>query len=254
MCAVAAAATLSLTSCLSEEEVNWTKGQKGYISLNVTNDNSFVTRGVTDAPGTWNVFLTGKETKTLTVATLPTTSLQAGTYNVKVANLATPEAALDGYGQAYYEGTATGVTVSAGADTPVTIACGKSKNAKLTIESSVPATAALAITVNDATDSRELTFTKVANDAFDYTEAFFTASHSITIDITYNGVSLGDKAKALTLGAAGTENKIIITNNGNGTISVATISYDSDFENGNTQTINFDSATGEALSVTNSDD
>ena len=35
MYAVAAVATMSLTSCLSEEETNLTNGEKGYISLDV---------------------------------------------------------------------------------------------------------------------------------------------------------------------------------------------------------------------------
>lgn len=261
MYAVAAVATMSLTSCLSEEETNLTNGEKGYINLNVTAENELITRA--DAPSTWIVNLGGAETKSVTVGTLSSTPLTPGAYTVNVSSHTSLDAALTGYGEAYYTGNLgkTGdventVTVTTGTPVNASIACGKAKNAKLTIETAVPSDAVLNITVSNG--SRNLTFNKTSETTLDHTSAFFEAGEELTIGVSYtiygHSGTLGTNAKKLTLGGAGTENKISISSNQTGTITLTSITYDDTFSDGNTQTITFDAATGAVLNVTNSNE
>ena len=253
---------LSMSSCVSEDlDLNKQAAAegKGFISLNVTNDDALITRAVKNVPDTWTVALSGQATRNVQVGELATTSLAAGDYNVTVYNYVDEAAALEAnnkYGAAHYTGDVEGtVKVTSGNTTPVTLELGKAKNAKLTVESTVPQSAEVTVTVTSkANTSRALTFTKEAGEtALDHTEAFFPAADVLTIAATYNSVDL-TKAKTLTLGTAATDNKIIINTNGNGKISFTTITYDDEFSTGKTQTIEFDAATGATLSVTNSDD
>lgn len=264
-----ATAMLTMTACVSEDlDLNKTQSDKGYIALNVSSDQEFTTRASQDAPADWTVVLGGQDNENTTVGELASKSLAAGDYTIKVYNYADEAAAHadnSNYGAAYYTGDLgitdvnKKVTVTSGQTTKVTLDMGKAKNAKLTIESSAPASAAITITATSkANNSRALTFTKAADaTTFDHSEAFFPAADEITVAATYNGVTLSAEdaiAKKLTLGAAATNNKIIISTNGNGKISFTTITYDDEFTNGNTQTIEFDAATGAALTVTNSKD
>lgn len=252
---------LSMSSCVSEDlDLNKQAAAegKGFIALNVTNDDALTTRTVQDVPSTWGVELGGQATVTTTVGDLSTRSLAAGAYTVKVYNYATEAAALaanSNYGDAYYSGdlgitdASKKVTVSAGNTTSATLALGTAKNAKFTLEATVPESAAITLTATGASSSRALTFTKAAaNASFDHTTAFFQATEVVSIGITYNGVTLA-VPKSLTMAGEATENKAIITTNGNGKISL-TLTYNDEFTTGNTQTITFDAATGEALPVT----
>lgn len=249
--ALAVAAMLNLASCVSEDVdlgQNGAEAGKGYISLNVTNDDALTTRTVQNAPSTWTVALTGQATVNSTVGTIGSTSLAAGDYSVSVYNYASEAAALaanSNYGDAYYTGsTASDVTVSSGTTTPVNLALGTAKNAKFVIQSTVPASAAITVTATGS-GSRVLTFVKAADGDFDHTEAYFAATDNVNIGVTYNGVNLGAN-KTLTMGGAATENKLVITTNGNGKISL-TITYDDEFTTGNTEIITFDAATGEEI-------
>ena len=255
--AVAATTLLAVSSCVSEDlDINKNADAgKGYIALNVTNDNALTTRAVVSAPTEWTVKLGGQASHTLTVGTLSGQSLAAGDYTVEVYNYETDDLALNAnskYGAARYYGDlgitnpSEKVTVSAGTTSTATLALGKAKNAKFTINATVPESAAITITTTSGSDnSRALTFTKTANGAFDHTEAFFPATDVVTIGVTYNGVSL-QNTRTLTMAGAGTENTLKITTNGNGTISL-TITYDDEFTTGNEKTINFDAATGQVL-------
>ena len=264
--AVAATAMLVTTACVSEDRdlmQNLKEAGKGYIALNVTNDDALTTRTVNDAPSTWTVALGGQASHTLTVGTIAGQSLAAGDYTVEVYNYANEAAALaanSNYGDARYygdlgiTGASQKVTVSAGATTTASLALGKAKNAKFTINATVPESAVLTVTATSGSgdNTRALTFSKAANGSFDRTTAYFPATDDVTIGVVYNGVTLNNTlAKTLTMAGAGTENTLAITTNGNGSISL-TITYDDEFTAGNTQTINFDAATGKALSVTNS--
>lgn len=256
-----------MSSCVSEDlDLNKQAAAegKGFISLNVTNDDALATRTVGAAPTDWTVKLGGQAAHTLTVGTIASQSLAAGDYTVEVYNYATEALALatnSNYGDAWYYGdlgvsdATKKVNVSAGATTDASLALGKAKNAKFTINATVPESAAITITATSgSTSTRALTFTKAANGSFNRTTAYFPAEDEVTIGVVYNTVSLDtEKAKKLKMAGAGTENTLRITTNGNGTISL-TITYDDEFSTGNTQTINFDAATGAALTVTNSDD
>lgn len=256
-----------MSSCVSEDlDLNKQAAAegKGFIALNVTNDDALTTRAVNNAPTDWTVKLGGQATHTLTVGTIASQSLAAGDYTVEVYNFATLDAALadnSNYGEAWYYGElgitdeSKKVTVSAGTTSEATLALGKAKNAKFTINASVPASAALTVTATSgSTSSRALTFTKAANGSFNRTTAYFPATDAVTINVVYNNVTLDNSlAKTLKMAGEGTENTLAITTNGNGTISL-TITYDDEFTTGNTQTINFDAATGAALSVTNSNE
>jgi len=269
MCAVAVAATMSLTSCLSEEETNLTNAEKGYISLDVTAENALTTRATTDvkeAPDSWTVALAGPESKTVTVGTLASTPLTPGDYTVNVYNYATLAEANNAnsyYGDAYYTGNLgmTGenentITVTTGAQAQATIACGKAKNAKLSIETNIPETSVLNITVTNNRDNRSLTFKKTAEEnVLDHATAFFTAGSTLTFEISYtiyghSGNNTG-KTNTLLIGGAGTENKLIISSDQTGTITFTTITYDNGFDDGQKQTITIEAATGNVLSVTN---
>lgn len=253
--ALAATAMLSTASCVSEDLDETLQAAKrsgrGFIALNVSNDDALTTRAVQDVPSTWGVELGGQATVTTTVGDLSTRSLAAGDYTVKVYNYATEADALaanSNYGDAYYSGdlgitdASKKVTVSAGNTTSATLALGRAKNAKFTLEATVPESAAITLTATGASSSRALTFTKAANGSFDHTTAFFEAVEVVSIGITYNGVTLA-VPKSLTMAGAATENKAIITTNGNGKISL-TLTYDDEFTTGNNQTITFDAATG----------
>ena len=257
---VAVAATFALTACVSEDQnLAPNEAAKGYIALNVTNDDALTPRTVQTAPADWTVALGGQETKDVTVGTLASTSLSAGDYTVQVynyADLAEALAANSNYGDAWYQGDlgitdeTKKVTVTAGATSNATLNLGTAKNAKFTVESSVPTTATFTLTATGS-GSRVLTFSKAANGTLDHTTAYFGANEVVTIAAVYNGQNLdSNKALSLTMGGAATENKVSITSNNNGTISL-TIEYDDTFTTGNTQTITFDAATGETLSVTN---
>ena len=50
------------------------------------------------------------------------------------------------------------------------------------------------------------------------------------------------------MAGAATENKVVIATNGNGKISL-TLTYDDEFTPGNSQTITFDAATGEEITI-----
>ena len=269
MYAVAAVATMSLTSCLSEEETNLTNAEKGYISLDVTAENALTTRATTDvkvAPDSWTVALAGPESKTVTVGTLASTPLTPGDYTVNVYNYATLADANNAnsyYGDAYYTGNLgmTGenentIIVTTGAQAQATIACGKAKNAKLSIETNIPETSVLNITVTNNQDKRSLTFGKTAEeDVLDHATAFFTAGSTLTFEISYtiyghSGNNTG-KTNTLLIGGAGTENKLIISSDQTGTITFTTITYDNGFDDGQKQTITIEAATGNVLSVTN---
>lgn len=256
---MAVSAMLVMTSCVSEDlnvNKNAADNDGGYIALNVSQDDAMTTRAVQAAPGTWTVALGGQATVNTTVGELASRSLAAGDYTIQVYNYADEAAALaanSNYGDAYYTGDlgitdeSQKVTVSAGATTPATLALGKAKNAKLTIESSVPASAAITLTATGASSSRALTFTKAADGDFDHTTAYFQATEVVSIGITYNSVTLA-VPKSLTMAGAATENKVVIATNGNGKISL-TLTYDDEFTPGNSQTITFDAATGEEITI-----
>lgn len=259
MFAMATVAMLSVSSCLSEEEVNLTRGQEtgegvGYISINATTDDAVITRAAADITTFKAKVYTGGVDGTYTwgskaayaaiTAAINTTAMSPATYTVDVRNYDDMAAALDAnssYGAAYWEGSES-VTVVTATSTPVTVACGKPKNTKLILNA--PAFSGTALSMS-LTAPRELAFTwNNSTKVFDYDAAYFAPAAELTYTLTYtiNGITKTTSAKNLTMGAAGSAKKITVASNTNGTITL-TITTE-DFDTPEESTITFDAATG----------
>lgn len=264
MCAVAVAATMSLTSCLSEEEVNLNKAgeEKGYINVNVSSDNKLVTRAVQNVadPSSWYVTITGTDSYSGQIgsatAGLAVKPFAPGTnYTASVSsheNLAAALALNDGFGAAYYAGsTDSPFAVETGKTATPTIACGKAKNAAISVSVSNTFTSISGASINSlkvsGSNSRVITFfdnnVSPVVDNLSKTAFFDAETVNYAIDYTIN-----EKTKTyegtLPL-AAGTSNSLSITSNSNGSITLS-ISYDPELATGVDQTITIDAATGNA--------
>ena len=258
MCAMAAVAMLSVSSCSSEEEVNMS-GAKGvgYISLNTSTEDAVITRaeanittfkakvytGGVDGTYVWGT----RDTYAPITASINTTPMSPTNYVVDVRNYDNMDAALadnSKYGAAYWEGQAN-VTVVTATKTSVTVACGKPKNTKLILNAPAFDGTALSLKISAP---RDLDFvwdnsTKV----FDHAESFFVpaAQLSYTISYTINGIEKVTSTKTLTMGAAGTAKKLTIASNANGTITLSITTED--FDEATEETLTFDAATGEEV-------
>ena len=191
----AAVAMLNLTSCLSEDEVNLTKGEKGYINVKVSAENELVTRAAQTVTqvgnwyavvnnGTSDVYGTAA-TKAAIGTALASTPFAPGTYSVTVSNYANEAAAYaanDGFGDAYYEGSASNQTVSTAQTTEVSISCGTADNAKFKIDK-----AGFAGTLNSVSvtaTSHHVTFAKGASDDGTLVnDAYFAANETLNYTI-----------------------------------------------------------------------
>ena len=258
MCAMAAVAMLSVSSCSSEEEVNMSGAEGvGYISLNTSTEDAVITRAAADITtfkakvytgGLDGTYVWGtKDTYADIDASINTTPMSPANYVVDVRNYNNMGAALaanSNYGAAYWEGQAN-VTVVTATKTPVTVACGQPKNTKLILNA--PAFGGTALSLN-VTDPRTLAFVwNNSTKVFDHAESFFApaAQLSYTISYTINGISKVTDAKTLTMGAAGTAKKLTIASNTNGTIILSITTED--FGEAVEETLTFDAATGEEV-------
>ena len=235
-----ALAMVGLSSCTNEvlNDVD----AMGTIVLSVSNDEQ-VTRAakaVADLNG-WTVKANdGSENISLTTAS---TKVKAGTYDITAKSHTDEAAALadnGGWGAAYYEGSTSGVVVSAGQTATATINCGTAKNARLKVQFSL---------VNNFKD---YSLTAERNRVFDASNsstalAYYGATEVVNYTLTYkyNGVEK-TKSGTITMNGAATENIISIASNDNGTISV-TVNYDDTFTEGSESEIVFDAATGEEV-------
>ena len=278
--ALAAATLVGFSACSNDEEN--LDATMGYINLGVTIDNAIATRATQNATvADWYAYVTDESdylwgvegTKWLIGSThdgnnLSTKPFSAGTYTVSVSNYQDLDAALAAnspYGAAYYEKNGETVTVIAGQTATPTIACGKAKNAQLTVSATGFAGSALSVeitsakSVNKSTEAetdqnRSMTFTWTKDgDTWDHSEAYFRASdegnntkvsYTITYDInTYTNKTVsGD----LILGTAGTRKNIKIASNDQGNI-VLTITYDDEFtydSENDQEVITIDGSTG----------
>ena len=267
MFAMAAVAMLSVSSCLSEEEVNLTRdGKTGSISVDIRADKSLVTRastGVSD-PTEWFAFIDGEGTANdfgtsathASLSGLSETKFPFGTYDVTVSNYANIDAAFDdnsGWGAAYYEGTATSQAVAAGGNTNVVVDCGKAQNAKFNIEySGFDGTASaglyfVSVVATDEADERTLTFAGETEDD----DAFFIKDETVsfTVNWKFDGVAK-EATGTIAMAGRGTANKLTITSNANGTITIAAttgITYDNEYSDGTTSTVTVSAQTGAKL-------
>lgn len=277
--ALAAVAMLNLTSCLSEEEVNLTKGEteKGYINLNLSADNTLMTRATVQNWGegafnasSWWVTVTPQSPATDTYSGqigteskgLAVTPFGAGNYTVAVSNYETLKDALEinsNLGVAYYAGSteANAVTVTAGGTATPMIACGTAQNAALSVNvasafSGISGATINSLTVTDGVRDDDVVFVDRENSvSILNTPAYFPASTTLNYSVNYtiNTVTktyLG----TITLDRA-TTNTLSITSNQNGSITIQ-ISYDDTMTQDKTQTITIDAASGNATVSTSS--
>ena len=235
-----ALAMVGLSSCTNEvlNDVD----AMGTIVLSVSNDEQ-VTRAakaVADLNG-WTVKAKANDGTSDISLTTASTKVKAGTYTITAKSHTDEAAALadnGGWGAAYYEGSTSGVVVSAGQTATATINCGTAKNARLKVQFSL---------VNNFTD---YSLTAERNRVFDKSNsdtalAYYGATEVVNYTLTYkyNGAEK-TKTGTITMKGAATENIISISSNDNGTISV-TVNYDDTFETGNSENLVFDAATGE---------
>lgn len=271
MYAVAAVAAMSLTSCLSEDEVNLEKGNMGTINVSIEADNSLATRASVATVTDWYAFVDGEDTDNdfgtgethLKMTDLATKKFPYGTYSVTVSNFANMAAAHktnSNLGAAYYEGTQTGVVVKANAATDVTINCGKAKNVKFDVtqtgfdgnETTGLYFTNVVITSNDKEAAR-ITGTDDTNFSAltTSTSAFFQAGTKLgyTINWKKDGINKHYNGE-ITLAGPGSQNYLSLAINADGTITIANttgITYDETWTDGTTQTITVNAETGEKI-------
>ena len=274
MCAMAAVAMLSVSSCLSEEEVNFTRGQEkgegyGYIRLNATTEDAVVTRGSFSGDNlyTWyaKVYRTvGNDTEygwsdtensndfKFISSSFATTPFANATWTVDVCNyktLADALAANSNYGAAKYSGSAS-VPVTAGSTAEPTIACGTPDNTqvRLNVSNTTFKGTALIVTFEAGGSRGDLACEWNGSTSFDHSEVFFGPTATVNYYLTYT-INGAEKrwpvtgTHEMTMGAAGTYKTLSVTSNTNGTITLTITT--SDFENDEEpEEIVFDAATG----------
>lgn len=271
MYAVAVAATMSLTSCMNEEDMfNQEKDDMGTISVNITADNTLATRGTQNVAsvGSWYAWVKKgnddkygtEETKKKIVpddqadVALANKPMPFGSdYTVTVSSHPNMAAALVGFGVPYYEGSQSSVKVTAGDQTPVDISCGRAKNAKLVLDDSGFTGATLNSVIVTASDSRTVTFSSIDNPSTISTPAYFKPEIvSYVVNYTFGGSqkTYPTEQNTATINLVeGTLNKLIFTTNGDGTISIGTISYNTLFDAGVSKTVTISAEDGQVLSV-----
>ncbi|MGM9673844.1 MAG: DUF4493 domain-containing protein, partial [Bacteroidaceae bacterium] len=240
------ALALSATACVSDADLD-VADNKGYINVSVSADNSMETRASTTVSNT-DTWIK----KVDDVAWNSGTGYSAGSHTVKVSNYASEITALnanDGWGDMYFEGSTT-VTVEQGKTATATVDCGQAKNARLKVAfGTFPNTFSdiklTATTTNSSRTKTSFEFTSTTSQL-----AYFSANESISYTLSWS-INGNEKTTTGTIALAGaaTENVITINPNSNGLIEI-TISADSEFKNGTSETITIDAATGEQ--VTNS--
>lgn len=240
------AAGMTMTSCMNEEFPNATS--YGQLNVNVSNDLQMNTRAsvaVSDSDlSTWKVSAVGSNQTTYTLTT-KSTNVKAGTYTVSAKSHESEAEALTGWGAAYYEGSTSGVVVEAGQTVPVTVDCGKAKNARLKVQFSLISNFTEYSLTAVTAPNRNLVFdASNSSTALAYYGA--TEVVNYTLSYKYNG-TLKEIPGQITMKGAATENIISIASNDNGTISV-TVNYDDTFGTGNSENLVFDAATGEKIS------
>jgi len=270
MYAVAAVATMSLASCMNEEDMFKNKDTgtgEGYISLNVSADRTLATRTVQNVSASdanaWYVLVKNSSDETVLsqtqVGNLAAQAFAApAAYKVYVSSHENLYEALRAssdteIGAAYYEGKDENVSVSVAATSTATCECGTALNARLVVNAAGFDGDINTLTVSGsdgASGTRVVTFKDVVKSVDNMSKtAYFKAADVLTysIDYTINGKSPATPyTRTMTLDAA-TANTLTIVSNSNGSISLS-ISYDDEFTSHKTQTVTIDAATGNVLS------
>lgn len=263
LAALALVAT-AFTACSSDSEMNPEVGY-GYIALDgVTTEAILVSRADPDPTqvsdlSTWDVTVTAKDATsgyTCKADKLNEHAFEANDeknpYTVTASNYADLSTALSqnsNWGAPYYTGSTT-VNVVKGKSTPVSIACGKAKNARLSVSFDKSFTDVAYETiegVNQASYSlvatqgaRSLTFNSGTSGNYAYYEGGSTVNYSLSYK--FNGADREAITGSITLGANGTQKNINIMLNSNGklTLTITTVG----FTDGEGKDITIDGATG----------
>ena len=241
------ALALSATACVSDADLD-VADNKGYINVSVSADNSMETRAVqtvSDFSG-WTI-RARKTEESNDIMWSSEKAFAAGVYTVKASNYpneAESYTANSNWGAAYYYGSASGITVTAGGTAQASIDCGKASNARMqvTITETTDILTNVSLEAKNEAKDRTLTFTASTNNDFAYFKANETVSY--TLKYTYKQES-EQKTKSGTIDMKGpaTTNIISVSANSSGLINV-TIKYDDEFGTGNSSTITIDAATG----------
>jgi len=258
MCAVAVAATMSLASCMNEEDMFKHNGI-GTINLNITNDNLMVTRAVgvpSDLTANWIVTVRGQKASpyeyTKNAGTALETTLNgvpADTYDIVAKSAASEVDATSDTerGTAFWSGSASGA-VTAGGTLDGTVVCGKPQNGKIEVTFSDDFTTAfptynLAATVGETTINFNSTYPSAA---------FFAANAEVSYVLTYGNSSVsgrypveGAAAKTITV-ARGTAHKLKFSTNNEGKITLS-ITYDDEFTEVTAESVEFDANSGSVV-------
>lgn len=231
----------------------------GYISVGVDTDETTKADVTGTGLASWKATVTKSGSSdasyTGSAVGVGNTKFAAGTYTVAVSNYADLTTAIGGnteWGDAYYEGSNTNVSVTAGQTTPATVSCGKAKNARFSVnfDSSFTDVVATGYKV-EVTSPKSLTFNATNNYA-EGTWAYFTASATVTYTLTYTlkkGGAEKTKTADIALGTAGTQKVFNVRANSNGQINL-TISYDDTFTSETAEEVEIDAATGDEVPAT----
>ena len=238
---------LLFVACQQADEPSFSDG-KGHIQLRLSADNGVRTRAmqdVEDVSAWYAVVSNGSETlyDQQIGSELAARAFDPGTYAIDVRNYDDADAAnatKDGWGDAYYTGSATDIEVSAGGTAYVHIACGRALNAKFRLDYSEFSGIINALAISAP---KALTFSH--SDGTLANEAFFPPKSAITYTITY---TIGDETKTtepqtLTLGDAATVSILKIKSDIYGVISVS-LTCDNEFEGDAESDIIIDGASG----------
>lgn len=248
---VCALGSLVFTSCSNEVDMFETIGTpKGTLNVNCTYDTELSTRAAQYADNSW-IIKAGETTLSQGTNTIP-----EGTYTVTASNYADEAAALKAngsWGDAFYTGSQSGVVVNKGANTDISIACGKAQNARMKVNFNLLASftnvklVADPTTTEPAYTSRNLEFNTGKNAG---KLAYFAARATVKCKLSYTfSGSVKEKDFDFALAGAATENVITVKTNDNGTISInlSNITYDNEFGAGNGQTITIDAVSGQEV-------
>ena len=232
------------------QDANEPYSPKGHIQLRVSADDALRTRAMQDVDdvSSWYAVVSN-ETETLYDQqigdVLGARDFEPGTYSVGVRNYNDIDAAIaakNGWGDAYYTGSARDIEVSAGGTAYVHIACGRALNAKFRLDFSEFSGIIDAFNI---TAPKVLTFAHA--DGTLAREAFFAPNATLTYAITYtigNETKTTD-AKTLTLGGAATVSILKIKSDIYGNINVS-LTCDDEFEGDVESDITIDAASGSA--------
>ena len=234
------ALALSATACVSDADLD-VADNKGFINVSVRADNSMETRASATVSNTESWIK-----KVDNAVWSSSTGYNAGEHTVSVSNYATETTALnanEGWGDMFFKGE-TKVTVNKGETVTAEVDCGTAKNARLSVNFNLPsvftAYSVKATTTDTGRNTKEFTFNENTTDKY----AYFKDTEVIAYELSYTYDSSSKTVKgSITMGGKATDNKINISANDNGKITI-TIKADETFSQGEEKTIIIDAATG----------